>query len=54
VTKVIVYGIETEPAVLLSGNVEADFVYDAAKKAVITSGFSLKLGQGKMIEIAWN
>lgn len=54
VTKVIIYGVETAPVLVLAANIEVDFIYDVEKKAVITSGFSMKLGQGKMIELAWN
>jgi hypothetical protein len=39
---------------VLAANIESDYLYDVDRKALVTSGFSLKLGQGKMIELAWN
>lgn len=54
VTAVVIYGVETAPVLVLAANLEANFLYDADKKALYTSGFSMKLGQGKMIELAWN
>lgn len=54
VTKVIIYGLESSPAIVLAANIESDYLYDVERKALVTSGFSLKLGQGKMIELAWN
>lgn len=32
------------PEVVLAGGVEADFLYDSEKNAVLTAGFSLELG----------
>jgi hypothetical protein len=54
VTKILIHGLESSPAVLLAGNVENDFVYDAERKTLMTSGFVMKLGHGKMLELAWN
>lgn len=54
VTKVLIHGMENNPAVVLAGNVEADYLYDAERKTLMTGGFVLALGQGKMIEVAWN
>lgn len=54
VTKVIIYGLDSNPAIVLAANIESDYYYDVDRKALVTSGFSLKLGQGKMIELAWN
>jgi alpha-glucosidase (family GH31 glycosyl hydrolase) len=44
VTKVIIYGVESAPMLVLAANLEADFWYDTARKAIVTSGFSMKLG----------
>lgn len=54
VTKILIHGLESRPAVVLAGNVETDFIYDAERKTLMTGGFTLKLGQGKMLEVAWN
>jgi|LauGreDrversion4_2_1035121.scaffolds.fasta_scaffold72359_2 hypothetical protein len=54
VTKILIHGIESRPAVVLAGNVETDYIYDADRKTLMTGGFVLKLGQGKMLEVAWN
>ena len=54
VTKVLIHGMENNPAVVLAGNVEADYLYDAERKTLMTGGFVLALGQGKMIEVACN
>ena len=54
VTKILIHGLESRPAVVLAGNVEADYIYDTTRKTLMTSGFVLKLGQGKMLEVAWN
>lgn len=54
VTKILIHGLESRPAVVLAGNVESDYIYDVERKTLMTSGFVLKLGQGKMLEVAWN
>lgn len=54
VNKVIIYGIDTAPVFVMAGGFEAEFLYDVEQRAVITTEFSLALGSGKMIEIAWN
>jgi alpha-glucosidase (family GH31 glycosyl hydrolase) len=54
VTKIVIYGLESNPAVVLGGNVEIDYLYNAEKKALYTSGYEFELGQGKMLELAWN
>lgn len=54
VTKILIHGLESRPAVVLAGNVEAEYVYDPARKTLMTAGFSMRLGQGKMLEVAWN
>jgi len=54
VTKILIHGLESKPAVVLAGNVETNFIYDAERKTLMTGGFILKLGQGKMLEVAWN
>lgn len=54
VNKVIIYGIQTAPVFVMAGGFEAEFLYDEVQNAVITTEFSLALGHGKMIEIAWN
>ena len=44
VSKVTIYGVESEPVLVLGGNVEVDFMYDASQKAVIATDFELTLG----------
>lgn len=44
VTKIVIHGLESNPAVVLGGNVEIDYLYDAEKKALYTSGYEFKLG----------
>ena len=43
-TKIVIHGLESNPAVVLGGNVEIDYLYDAEKKALYTSGYEFKLG----------
>lgn len=55
VTKVVFYGIHIEPALVLAANVEADFYFSEEQGSVTIVGFKpMIIGQGKMIELAWN
>jgi hypothetical protein len=55
VSEIVIYGLSTPPELVLVANIEADFVWDYETGALYTAGFEpLVLGQGKMVELAWN
>lgn len=39
VSKIVIYGLKTAPAIVLGANVEIDYLYDDEKQALFTGGF---------------